>query len=295
MRNAPVGNPGARPPCFGRAGVVRSITCTATALILVGTSDAHAQQQSLRWRLKGGEVLNYKTDHETRLTVKSGGRERKQNRSQTIYYHWTVASVSDDGVAEITHKIDRLAMTVEAPPLMPFRYDTKAPPADVPEPFESEVQQMKATIGAAFSFQMKPTGEISNIRIPEETLKAFRDALPQETAGQAMFSEQGLKDQLLQSTPPTFPDGPVEVGRNWASKPTNLLRIAMETRVSIEPTESLTVKIRSQESKGSLIFDTATGRVVSTRGTQKMDMSISSMGQTVDQITENESTMTLEP
>ncbi len=141
---------------------------------------------------------------------------------------------------------------------------------------------MKATIGAEFSFQMKPTGEINNIKIPEQTLKALRDALPLKTAGQANFSEQGLKDLLLQSTPPTFPDGPLEPGKNWASKPTkhghaardrssrtgssrfrapipsrrSCCVIDMDTRVSLEPADNSTVKIRSQEGKGSLIFDT---------------------------------------
>lgn len=211
-------------------------------------------------------------------------------------------------------------MHVDVPPFVPFDFDSKSPPSEVPEVFEAEVQQTKATIGAEFNFQMKPSGEISNVRIPETTIKALRDALPADKDSQAMFSEQGLKDTLLQSTPPTFPEGPVEPGKNWSSKPTKqvtpvwtvvtdrvytfqgadpnspkLMVIGMDTRVSLEPGESLTVKIRSQEGKGSLIFDTEWGRVVSTRGTQKMDMSFTANGQTADQVTETTAVMTLEP
>jgi hypothetical protein len=319
MRNPLLVKLTARKPRVGRAVFAGSVASAAMALFLLGPTGAHAQQV-LQWKLKAGDVLSYKTEHQTRMTAKSMGRQHKQTRSQVIYYHWTVASVSNEGIAEINHKIDRLTLHMDAPPFVPFDFDSKSPPAEVPEVFEAEARQMKATIGAEFNFQMKPSGEISNVRIPETTLKALRDALPAEKDSQSLFSEQGLKDTLLQSTPPTFPEGPVEPGKNWSSKPTKqvmpgwtmvtdrvytfqgadsnspkLMVIGMDTRVSLEPTETLTVKIRSQEGKGDLTFDTESGRVLSTHGTQKMDMSITANGQTVEQVTESNAAMNLEP
>ena len=69
---------------------------------------------------------------------------------------------------------------------------------------------------------MKPSGEIADIKVSEVTLKKIRDALPPEEAGQGGFSEQVLKDMLLQSSPPPFPQGPVEPGKSWPSKPAKL-------------------------------------------------------------------------
>jgi hypothetical protein len=320
MRNALLGKLGARKPRIGPAAFAGSVAGAAVALLLLGPTGAHAQQVTLQWKLKAGDVLNYKNESEQRMTAKSTGRQRKQTRSEVIYYHWTVLSVSNEGVAEINHKIDRVTIRLDVPPYVPFAFDSKSPPAEVPEVFEAEARQLKAIVGAEFNFQMKPTGDISNIRIPESTLKAFRDALPPDKESQAMFSEQGIKDTLTQVTPSAFPEGPVEPGKNWSSKPTKqvmpgwttvidrvytfqgadpsspkLMVIGMDTRLSLEPTEALTVKIRSQEAKGTLTFDAELGRVVATRGTQKMDMSITANGQSLEQVTETSAAMTLEP
>jgi hypothetical protein len=302
-------------------GMVTASTAWATAawLILLWVSDAHSQE-ALRWKLTTGEVLRYKTEQQTRLSVKVQGREPKQRRDQTVYYNWKVVSVSNEGVAQISQKIDRLVMRVEAPPFMPFEWDSSNPKADVPEPFEPEVKQLKATVGAEFSFQVKPSGQIDDIKIPEQTLKSLRDALPPEAASQGQFSEQMLKDLVMQSSPPPFPEAAVEPGKSWSSKPSKLATpqwtlvtdkvftfqgadpkspelalIDMQTRVSLEPSENAKIKIRSQEGKGSLTFDVKAGRVVNSRSSQKLEMAIADMGQNIEQTTETTSTMTLMP
>ena len=136
-----------------------------------------------------------------------------------------------------------------------------------------------------------------------------------------MISEQGLKDMLLQSSPPPFPADSLEPGKTWKGKPSKmsvpelgslvvdqvytfqgpdlknpkLSVIGMEARVSLQPAENVTAKIRTQEGKGSLTFDTDAGRIVSTRSNQKMEMVISDRGQEIVQTTETTSTMALEP
>ncbi len=48
-------------------------------------------------------------------------------------------------------------------------------------------------------------------------------------------------------------------------KDPKLLSIAMEARVALEPAESVTAKVRTQEGKGSMTFDSETGRIVNSR------------------------------
>jgi hypothetical protein len=322
MWNTLIGKPPAR-RCR-HAGAFRAWTMIAAlAAFLIGARGREARSQEiLRWKLKAGDVLKYKTEQKEVLSVKGSTlRERKQTRIQTIHYSWSVKQVSNDGLAEILQRVDRLSMRVEAPPFMPFEFDSTKPEADVPEPFEAEARQLKATIGAEFLFKMRPSGEIADIKISEATLKKLRDALPApDAAGQAALSEQGLKDMLMQSSPPPFPQTPLEPGKSWSSKPAKLsvpqgslvmdkvftfqgpdpkdpklMLIGMEGRVALEPGENVTAKIRAQEGKGSLVFDTEAGRIVNSRGTQKTEMLMSSMGQEIDQTTEMTSTMTFVP
>jgi hypothetical protein len=294
----------------------------AVSAFLLGACQRDGRaQEILRWKLKAGDVLKYTTEQKIVMSVKVMGRERKQVRTQTTEYHWKVKDVANGGLAEIVQRIDRLGMRVEAPPYMPFEFDSNRPDADVPEPFESEARQLKATIGAEFVFKMRPNGEIADIQISEATLKKLRDALPPgEAGGQTAFSEQGLKDMLMQSSPPPFPETPLDPGKSWSSKPAKrsvpqgslvidkvftfqgpdpkdpkLMLIGMESRVALEPAENGTAKIRSQEGKGSLIFDSEAGRVVSSHGTQKTELLMSSMGQEIDQTTDMTSSMSLVP
>jgi hypothetical protein len=305
----------------GRAGSYwnRSAIAALSALAIGVYGECARAQEVLRWKFKAGDVLKYTTEQKMLMSIKgSTVRARKQTRTQTIQFTWTIKQMSDDGSAEILQKIDRLTMRVEAPPFMPFEFDSNKPDANVDEPFEAEVKQMKATIGAEFSFKMKPSGEIADIRIPEATLKKLKDALPAEEVGQGEFSEQALKDVLIQSSPPPFPEVAVEPGKTWSSKPAKLtlpqgsmvtdkvftfqgpdpndpklMLIGMEARVTFEPGENLSAKIKAQEGKGSLAFDAEAGRIVNSRSVQRTEMLMSSMGQEIDQTTEMTSTMTL--
>jgi hypothetical protein len=295
---------------------------TAALVFVIGAAGlplAHGQE-TLSWKFRDGDVLKYTTEQTTMLSFKVMGKERKQKRAQSVTYTWSINGVSEAGEADITQRIERLTMKVEAPPYMPFEFDSSTPATNVPEPFEGEVRQLKAALGAEFSFKMKPSGEIQSIKIPDATLKKLRDGLAQGGDEQDGFSEQALKDMVTQQSPPAFPDGPLEPGKSWNSKPTrmnlplgtlvldrsftfqgadpkspNLMQITMEGRVSLEPASNVTAKIRAQDGKGSLTFDKQSGRLVSSRGAQKTDMVITAGGQEADQTTETTSVMTLVP
>jgi hypothetical protein len=296
---------------------------STAALVFVmsaaGLADARGQE-TLSWKFREGDVLKYTTEQTTMLNFKVSGRERKQKRTQSVTYTWSIKGVADSGDADITHRIERVTMKLEAPPYMPFEFDSSSPATEVAEPFEGEVRQLKAVLGAEFSFKMKPSGEISNVKIPDATLKKLRDGLPQEGGEQHAFSEQAQTEFVTQQSPPAFPEGPLEPGKSWASKParmklelgtlvlersftfqgldpknTNLMQITMEGKVSIEPAPNVLVKIRAQEGKGTLTFDKQIGRLVSSRGTQKTEMVIGQGGQEADQTTDTTSVMTLVP
>jgi hypothetical protein len=321
MRDILLGRADGRTPRLVTAGQARlSFAALAAVLCAFLARDVRAQE-ILRWKLKTGDVLKYSLEQKQVMIVKQSGRERKQTSDHTVDYRWSVSEVSANGDADVTLQIDHVIMKVSMPPFLPFEYDSRSPKAEVPEVFESNLQMIKASIGSEISFKMKSTGEIAEVKIPEPTLKKLRDALPKDAGPDAALSEQALKDILIQSSPPPFPQQPLEVGKNWAGKPSRLsspglgtlvtdrvftfqgpdpknprlMLIGSESRVSLEPAENVAAKIRSQESKGSLTFDAEAGHLVGNRLTQKMELTMSVMGQEVQQTSDTTSVMTLVP
>jgi hypothetical protein len=319
MAHTVTGKPVER-PC-GKEAPFWAWRLAAAIVVMIGAGHQAARgQDTLRWKFKDGDVLKYTTEQTTVLTVKIMGKERKQKRAVTTTYTWSVKAVSETGEADVLQRIERLAMKVDAPPFLPMEYDSSSPNNSIPEPFEPVVQQLKAALGAEFSFKMKPTGEIVDIKIPEATLKKLRAGLPEDQGERDAFSEQALKDMVSQTSPPVFPAGPLEPGKSWSSKPSRvplptgtlvldrsftfrgpdsqnpkLMIIAMEGKVALEPGGESTAKVRSQDGKGSLTFDAESGRLVSSRGTQKTEMVIVEGGQERDETTETNAVMTLVP
>jgi hypothetical protein len=254
------------------------------------------------------------------MSAKSNDTERKSTRTHTVEMSWKVLGVDSDGSAEITQRIERIRIKAEAPPFMPFEFDSATSKA-APPGFEAETQQLKAQVGAEFGFKMKPNGEIQDIKVSEQTLKALREAAPRG-AQESEISEKAIKDVLLQSSPPSFPEGALEPGKTWAPKPAqiplgfatlvmektftyqgadpkspNLMLVGIETAAKIEPVEGsgITASIRKQEGKGSMTFDGESGRVGRINLNQKVDMVIVFMGQSSEQSTEMTSSMSLLP
>jgi hypothetical protein len=305
-----------------KPGILARCSCTTAllAVFLLGGGATRASAQTLRWKLKPGDVLHYTLDTKQAANFKVMGRDKKSSRTHTINLSWTVKSVSATGDAEIALKFDRIRMRIEQPPFVPLQFDSSPNNIEIPPEFESTERQIKALADAEFSFELKPSGAVDHLKIPDQTLKNLRDGAGPDAGGQGGISEQGLKDMLLQSSPPSFPSESLEPGKNWANKPSRiaaqglgtlvvdqvysfqgpdpkdpkLLLIGMEARVALEPAQDVTAKIRAQEGKGNITFDSDSGRIVSSRVNQKMEMVISDRGQDLVQTTETTSTMMLD-
>jgi hypothetical protein len=323
MRNAVMRGQSATVAQESIARSLWSVTLWLVVVACAGSCCRDARADGLRWRLKPGEVLRYTMEEKMTSTVKMGERELKSNTSRTVNLSWNVQKVSESGDAEIALRFDRVRMHIEQPPYMPYDLDSSAPKVDAPEPFGSMAQQLKAMAGAEFQFKLKPSGAIEDFKVPDYTLKALRSGLPEQAQG--TFTEQALKDVFMQSSPPPFPDEATDPGKSWMAKPSkiptplgnlvvektftvlgadpknsNLLLIGTDAKVNVEPQQNTQVSttIRSQEGKGSIAFDTAAGRIVNSRLTQKMEVAIANPtnpGQTTIQQSESTSTMAIEP
>jgi hypothetical protein len=308
MRGTLIGN--------GRAVLVE----LTMAISLLGGWTSQPRAETLRWKLGAGEVLRYTMESKQVENFQVAGRNKKSTRSNTTNLSWTVKSVSENGDAEIVLRFDRVRMRIEQPPIVPLEFDSNPNKLEIPDEFESVDRQIKALAGAELSFKLRPNGEVDDLKIPEQTLKKLRDGIPKDAPGGESVSEQGLKELLMPSRPPTFPTGTVEPGMTWAAKPSKislpvgslsidqvftfqgpdpktprLLLVGIDAKVSLEPAENVTAKIRKQEGTGSLTFDAEAGRIVNSRSKQKMEMMITDRGQEIIQSSDTTTTMTLEP
>ncbi len=311
----------------GSAGISfsRITRFAGVALALAaGLAPAMGFAETLRWKLKAGEVLKYTLEEKMNSTIKIQDRDVKSTKAQTINLTWTVKSVSAAGDADVTARINRVRMKVNQPPFQAFDFDSDSDKVDAPEPFGAVAKQVKAMAGAEFTFQMKASGAVENFKIPAETIKKLRDGLPADGGGaQDGLTEQALTDMLKQSSPPAFPDEEIKPGKTWAGKPSRMpsplgvivvdksftfqgpdpknpaiLQVDTETKVGLEPGDNTgySAKVRSQQGKGRLDFNSESGRIAATTLTQKMELMIAGpMDQNIDQTTETTSTMTLTP
>jgi Family of unknown function (DUF6263) len=271
----------------------------------------------LRWKFNPGETLRYTMVQETTQGMKAMGQEFKTNLSQTVDLHWSVKTVSPEGVADMSQTIDRVRMKVDGPG-GGFEFDSQAGKAPEGPAANLLAPLLKTLVGAEFTLKMNARGELSDIKVPPTLVESLRKASPAASAG-GMFSEDGLKNLIGQSSL-ALPEASLEKGKTWSNssrlpvpmlgtmvmdktytyegvdpKEASLVKIGLDTKVSLEPAadSNVAVKITSHDGKGEFAFDPQSGRMVTSRVNDKMQMSLSVMGQDLEQSSASITTMTL--
>jgi len=303
------------PVCPG-AILLRIVLSALAATLGAAAAQPTHGAETLRWKFKPGETLRYTMVQQTTQVTKEMGREFKTSLNQTNDLHWSVKNVAGDGVTDLSLTIDRVRMKVEAPGNS-FEFDSQAG-KDREGPIAPPIIPMlKALVGAELTFKMNGRGELSEIKVPQKLLDALRQAGPAANAG-GMAPEEGMKNMISQSSL-TLAEGPLENGRSWTQqakvpspigtmvmdktytfdgpspREAGLLQISVDTKVTLEPAadSNIAVKITSQQATGEFTFDPQAGRVVTSRVNDKLQMSISVMGQELEQSTDTVTSMTL--
>ena len=234
---------------------------------------------TLEWKFKPGETLKYTMVQQTTQGVKAMGQEFKTNLNQTVDLHWSVKGVSPEGLADLTQTIDRIRTKIEAPGNA-FEYDSEGGKAPEGQIATLLAPLLKALVGAEFTFKMNGRGELSDVKIPQKLLDSLKLAGP-AAAGGSMFSEEGMKNMISQSSL-AFPATSLDRGKTWSnqskvplpmigtmvldktytyqgpsSTDPQLLQVGLETKVTLEPAadSNVAVKITDQKGKGEFVFD----------------------------------------
>ena len=254
---------------------------------LVGLGSS-AEATTLRWKFKAGETLRWEMEQKQDTTIKAGGREISSKMVQTVDLRWTVKNVKDDGTAEMGQTIDRMRTKMESA-IEKFEYDSKSDK----EPEGLVAQQIlplfKAMIGAEFTFTMNAQGELSDVKVPEQIVKILRDSGPAAPGGSGMFSEEGLKNMIRESSL-ALPSKDLAKGESWtrttkmppspigtmtldktyrfqgpdAQAGPDVDAIELESKLDFKPAPNApgVFEIKSHQGKGTFFFDEKAGRVV---------------------------------
>lgn len=262
------------------------------ALVLALATGASAQT-TLRYKFQEGDKTEYVSENKVKTTSNVGGINIMMNLDQTIYMTWTVEKVNKDGAAALKIKVDRMVMTVEAPPPIGAATidsnEKKDPDNILAQQFSKLVRAMA---GSEITATMAPTGEFSDVKMPKELDKGFKDL----TGG---LGVSGGIEQLVGGGL-TLPKDAVEKGKTWTSK--NEAKTAMGNlnvemkytyegadgdleKITVIPKMNMegkgagpTLKSDDKKSKGTVLFDNRAGRIAEMRTTQVMSGTVEMMG-----------------
>jgi hypothetical protein len=292
------------------------LAATWIALGLAAAAGLGAEP-ALRWKFTRGQTLHYQMDQKTVTQIKGTNQDIRTTVNQTIDTTWVVLSVdASTGVGTLTQTIDRVRTRIDSP-FAQFEYDSRSEKAPEGPLASGVVPMLKVLVGAKFQYRMSPQGELSEIQLPEGLVKAMKEAGAGggELSGVGMFSEEGLKNMIHESSLvlakdpqkertwsrqtriPSPPIGTMILDKTYTyvgpEKEGDRITLDVKTRFEPDPKSTLDIKLVGQEGKGSFHFDSKAGHVSRSSSTEKTDMLIKVMTTEVNQITEMSSEMKL--
>lgn len=273
----------------------------------VATPKTKAAGTQLRWKLKTGETLRYslKVEYDSTTTVETSP-EKPDNKpgqvdttSQQIDMEWKVTEIRPDGMIAVSMRIPRFRLKRRSPHRnQSIEYDSRNNETD------DEVLHTVSRAVTKFEFQflMDSHGKIKKMTLPEKLLgvlknqKVLRDKPYSFFVGfQAEFLEEALNSVLL-----GLPKTAVSKGDEWTrneqrplgnnmvasniryryngSSKENLQQIDLNTKVNVsplfdgEPDIHQNLVFEKGANKGSVLFDSKSGRIRKSRYYQTFSM-----------------------
>lgn len=306
-----------------RRNPVRS--CVVVAMLVVAAVSLAAGQaraeKVLRWKFKAGEKTRYVMKMEMTQAMNIAGNAIETKMTQTIDMTWAIDSVDSKGVATMSQTIDRMRMDMTSGA---GGVNIKLDSADKkkPEGLSAMIAPLlDGMVGKPVAMKITARGEISDVKLPQEMLDAFKKVPGAEQLG-ALFSEDGFKQMTSQGML-TLPEEAVTEGKSWTSATESknpilgkqkmttdytyqgtetrdgqeLAKIATKLTMSFEPPKDAPIKVelKDQDNKGLILFDEAKGRINESGSASKMKMQITAMGMNIDQDMTVNVKMTLAP
>lgn len=210
---------------------------------------------------------------------------------------WKVESVDAENAATIVQAIDRFSIKMTTDKLDPITYDSTAKSAPT-GPAREIADGVRNLIGTTCRIQMSNRGEIVSAEPSSELKKAMEASSNHSAADQAasLLKPEGVSRMLRQAAV-ILPEKPVAEGTSWEANQESAValgtvqqrsqftyagtderdgktldKITVETTFSLGPNASSAsaTKLKEGRQSGTLWFDTAAGRFISSELTQRL-------------------------
>ena len=270
------------------------------ALTLIIAGNPVEAAKTLTYKFKKGDKFTYKMDQAIDMKMNVVGQDVNMKMNQKIEMKQTVLGVDSDGVAELSMKISRIVMDMQGPPGTSMKFDSAS--KKKPEGPLAEIGPLfKALQEVEFKARFAANGKYNDVQIPKDFFKKLGGT----QAGalmQGFFNEDSFKQMVSQGAtifPPSVDKGDtwtntfdqanplgkqvVETTYTYAGEETDsgkvLDRIDLVLKMNFGKIENpalagAEIKVKKQDSKGSMFFDNVRGQMARTVIDQNMEMEI---------------------
>jgi hypothetical protein len=280
------------------SSLIRSFTLLLTAAAVFSPAVA---QQKLAWKFTPGSQLKYDVNQTMTMEVTVAGNKTTQEIKQTMVMGWDVQKMGAAGDAVVGQTIERINMDFSGSLIEPFKYDS----ADKTPPTTSMGRRIADSysriLNQQFQVSMKPTGEITNVKIPETLMSALT------TSGNGVLTESMVRQMMTQSAV-TLPVAAVAPRQSWTTRQSvdlpygkmlisskltctridaasGIAIIAVAPEIKIESGEDAAqqVTLNSSSGEGEIHFDFTNGRIAKSLLDLTMDLTVRLNEQQIDQ------------
>jgi hypothetical protein len=266
------------------------------AVLLVGLLLAPADAaEKLSMKFREGEKYGYLIAQHITTAGEVQGKNFESLMEQKLNISTAIKSVNADGSAKAEQTIDRVQMKMVMP--NPTGEGTMTIDVDSASEAEPENAALKAVaanisrmVGQAISMTINPSGEMTDIQIPEKILQTQQGAAAAGGGNQLeqMFKQSGLRlpaeeiskgHQWSQPMEVKLPYGTMQITTNYTYQGKNsegLHEIAAEMDIALQPAENAPLKVTAtaKEANGTFLFDNQAGRLTRSQIQQVLDIDI---------------------
>lgn len=286
-----------------------------SAILVLSVATTAFAQESLVWKFRPNEKLNYQVSQQMETLSNFGGNETRQTLGQAMNMSWNVLSAAANGDAVINQVVERIKMDMEGGPGSKISYDSDKNDASDNPAVKAMGAVFQKIVGQKFEIGMKANGKVESVKIPQELI----DAIQNSAAGASQALDRDTLEKMMKQSAVTLPDKEVAIGDSWSSQqsvPLPFGKMSINSKmtfvkkddqgnavidvipsVTVVPAENSAVKVTLGNStgRGRVTFDIDRGRVLKSELvlSMKMDMEIVSQKQKFSQTINQKTIMNL--
>jgi hypothetical protein len=267
---------------------------------------ASRAQTTLRYQFKEGEKIAYVMEQKAKMAITSMGTTKEATMTMTLDMSWNVLKIDGQGQGTVQIKVGSAKLAMDGP-TGKVEVDSK----DTKESDDGVAKALGQIVRAMATMEitgtMMATGEMKDLKVSEETIKALKNLPSADKMGDAM-NPDSFKNMI---TNVVFPKEEVSKGKTWSGKTESksllgkviadntftyegqadkngvkLDRITVKPAVKIEADPAAPIKFEVKDVKGSgeILFDNKAGRLVESAINSRTELAISANGMDASQV-----------